>query len=87
MFVLIHLVTALASMVATTYVFFTPSRAKFYTAYSMVGATLASGTYLVISTHAPILQSCTTGLMYISAISVGIALAHARWRAGQKSGR
>jgi len=76
MFLLIHIVIALSSVGYTTYLYFSPSRRHFYTAYALVGSTLASGTYLVISTRSPLLQSCLTGLIYIGVVLFGIATAY-----------
>ncbi len=59
-------------MAWTTHLYFAPTKRKFYAAYGLIGATLASGTYLVVSTHSPLLSSCVTGLVYLSAVSAGI---------------
>lgn len=76
MIVLIHVTIALISILHTTITFFIPSKRKLQIANYLVGATLASGTYLVISTHAAMLQACTTGLIYLSGVSLGLFLAH-----------
>jgi len=78
MVLLVHIFIALSSVVYTSYLFFSPSRRHFYVSYGLVGATLASGTYLVITTHQPLLQSCVTGLVYIGIVLLGISLAHSR---------
>ncbi len=75
MIVLLHVLTALASMIYTSYLFFAPSKSKFKVAYSLIGLTLVSGTYLVVSRHSPLLQTCTTGLVYLGAVSIGIVAA------------
>ncbi|HVV26010.1 MAG TPA: hypothetical protein VHC21_03185 [Candidatus Saccharimonadales bacterium] len=77
MVVLIHVVIALSSVAWTTYLNFSPSpsRRKFYTAYGLIAATLASGTYLVISTHSPLLSSCVTGLVYLGIVLSGVLVA------------
>ncbi len=75
MLVFLHVIIALGSVVFTTYLFFYPTRYKFFAAYGLVAATLASGTYLVVSTHARLLQACTSGLIYLAVVSTGIALA------------
>lgn len=68
MIVLLHISTALASIVYTTYLYFRPSKHKFYVTYGLIAATLASGIYLVISTHSPLLSSCITGIVYLTVI-------------------
>jgi hypothetical protein len=81
MFILAHVIIALSSMALTTYLYFKPSKRKFHAAYGLVAATLASGTYLVVSTHSPLLSSCMTGLIYLGAVSGGMIAARRRVRA------
>ncbi len=69
-----HIVIALASIGYTTYLYFRPSRTKLRVSYGLVAATLASGTYLVVSTHSPLLSSCVSGLLYLAAVATGMAL-------------
>ena len=76
MLLVIHVGVALASLVYTGYVYFSPSKAKLYGAYGLVAATLASGTALVVAVHAPLLSVCMTGLLYLGIVSVGIIAAH-----------
>ena len=76
MIVLLHVLIALGSIAFTTYLYFRPSKGRFYASYGLIGATLASGTYLVISTHAPLLSACMTGLLYLGVVLAGIAAAH-----------
>jgi hypothetical protein len=75
MIVLLHVVTAITSIAFTTYVFFVPSWLKLHISYSLIALTLASGTYLVWSTHARLLQACTTGLLYLGIVSFGVVAA------------
>jgi hypothetical protein len=72
MIVLIHVLIALASMAYSTYVFFSPSQTKLRLSYGLVGATVASGTYLIVTNPAHMVQSCTTGLIYLGVVSVAI---------------
>lgn len=72
MLVLAHVIIAFSSMAFTTYLYFRPSRRKFYSAYGLIAATLASGTYLVISTHSPLLPSCASGLVYLGIVTAGV---------------
>jgi len=78
MILLTHILIAVASLISTTWLAFTPSKAKFYTSYALIGLTLASGTYLVISLHAPMLKTCLTGLVYLSVAVGGVVVAHYR---------
>jgi hypothetical protein len=79
MIVLIHVLIALSSIIATSILAIFPSRAKLYASYSLIAATLVSGTYLVISTHQPILKSCITGLVYLGVVMFGLAISHYRF--------
>lgn len=76
MFLILHITIALSSLIYTTYLYARPSRRKFYASYGLIAATLLSGTYLVISTHSPLVSSCITGLVYLSVAFYGIFAAH-----------
>ncbi len=75
MLVLIHVIIALSSLGLATHLFFSPSRRKFHVSYGLVAATLISGTYLVYTSGAHILQACTTGLLYLGLVFLAIAAA------------
>jgi hypothetical protein len=64
MLLVLHILVALAGLVASTLSVFTPSNQRIYLSFGLVIATIASGTILVASTHSPILESCITGLVY-----------------------
>ncbi len=81
MMVILHVAIALSSIVYATYLLFSPSDVKFYVSYGLVGLTLITGTYLVIVSGAPILSSCTTGLIYLAIVSTQLGIARARWAA------
>jgi len=83
MIVLLHVLVALTSIVYTSYLYFRPSKNKFYASYALVAATLASGTYLVVSTHAPLISACTTGLVYLVIVSSGVFAAHRKFATDQ----
>lgn len=76
MIVLLHVLIALSSIAFTTYLYLRPSKRKFYASYGLIAATLASGTYLVASTHSPLLSSCMTGLIYLGVVTFGVLTAH-----------
>jgi hypothetical protein len=78
MLVLFHVLTALASLIYSTYLLIWPSRAKLHIAYGLVAMTLASGTCLVWSTHTKVLPACTSGLAYTVGVSVAIIFARRR---------
>ena len=84
MILLVHILVALTSIVWTTYLYFDPNKAKIYTAYGLIGGTLASGTALIASTGSSILRGCVSGLIYLAVVSFGVAIA-SRKLAEQKS--
>ncbi len=67
---------ALTSIGFSAFAYFAPSIAKLKANYTLVGLTLASGTYLVWSTHSNMLSSCVTGLVYLTIVSTALVLAH-----------
>jgi len=75
MVLLLHILIALSSIAAATVAFFYPSKNKLTISYALVAATIASGTYLVVINPAHLAQACTTGLIYLGAVSVAIASA------------
>ena len=76
MIILAHVLIALSSMAYTTYLFISPAKVKFYISYGLIGATLISGTYLVLSTHSKLLPACEAGLFYLAAVTTGVVAAH-----------
>jgi hypothetical protein len=73
-----HIIIALSSIVVSSLSLADPSRNKLRLSYGLVAATLASGSYLVISSHAQILSSCITGLAYTGLVLSLISLARYR---------
>ena len=75
MILLTHILIALISVIFTTLVFIAPTKSRLQTSMVLVGLTLASGTYLVLSTHSHMIEACTMGLIYTGASSYGILAA------------
>lgn len=80
----VHIVIALTSVLYSTILYMSPSKTKLNITYGLVVLTLITGTDLVIVSHAQMLSSCTTGLIYIAAMFVAI-FASQRKMAAQKS--
>jgi hypothetical protein len=78
MFIVLHVIIALSSVAYTTYLLVAPTKLKFYVTYGLVGLTLISGTYLVVSRPAHILSACESGLLYIGLVLTGIVAAKYR---------
>ena len=72
MILLFHIITAFVSLAWSTWLYFAPSKGRLYTAYSLVTATLVSGSYLIATQGSHILETCTTGLVYLGIVSVAI---------------
>ena len=69
MILILHILVALSSLAFATYLLFAPSTAGFRVNYALIGTTLASGTYLTITTKSHLLQTCLTGLLYLGAVA------------------
>lgn len=65
MILLAHVIIALTSMVFAGIVFFKPTETRIKVSYALVGSTLISGTYLVVTAGSPLLRACLTGLAYL----------------------
>jgi hypothetical protein len=75
MILLIHIIIAISSVVYTTILLIWPTQTKLWTSYTLVAATLASGTYLTIISPVNMLRTCTTGLVYVVIVTAGIYIA------------
>ncbi len=73
-----HIVIAITSIAYTAYALVRPTVSKLRWAYALAAMTLASGTYLVISSPAHMVQSCIMGLTYFGFVSIGLILARRR---------
>jgi hypothetical protein len=80
MIVLIHVLIALASVGVASFVFFKPSIKRLIVSYGFIIATVASGTYLIVSMSGDILRSCLTGLFYVTVVSIVTIASHVRLR-------
>jgi len=72
-----HIVIALSSVILASVAAISPNRTLLRTNFVLATLTLASGTYLVL-TGAPVLQSCLSGVAYLSLVYVLLAIARTR---------
>ena len=79
-FVLLHVIIALSSVILSSVTFFKPSFNKLYVSYGFIIATVASGTYLIVSSSGSILRSCLTGLFYVTVVSIITIATHVKVR-------
>ncbi|TAL15032.1 hypothetical protein EPN95_00800 [Patescibacteria group bacterium] len=80
MVILIHVIIALTSIVIASVGFLRPSMKKLYISYGFIGATILTGSYLLITVPSHILQSCLTGLFYLTVVSMATVATHVRLR-------
>jgi hypothetical protein len=79
MIILLHVIIALSSMLFTSYLYFVPTKRNFIVSYILIGLTLLSGTYLVLSTSTKMLSACEAGLAYIGGVLVVIVAAQRKY--------
>lgn len=79
-----HIVVAIASLLYTGYLFIRPSKSALYMSYALVGATLITGFYLILSKPAHLTQTCAEGLAYLAVVSLGIVAARRRFASQQQ---
>ena len=75
MLLILHIAIALSSLVTTGLAFFAPTNLKLRASYALVGLTVATGTVLIVTRPAHMVQSCTTGLVYLGLVFTSIILA------------
>lgn len=74
----IHILSALFGLTVGGFAVFRPSDGVIKIAYGLVGLTLASGTYLVISRPVHIVSACLSGILYIGVTSLSLHTARRR---------
>lgn len=75
MTIVLHILIALASIVAVSWAFVRPAALSLRVTYSLTALTIASGTYLVVVMPAHMIQACTSGLVYLAGMSLAIVFA------------
>lgn len=78
MTLLLHILIALASVAFASYAYVSPSNGRLKVSYALIGLTLASGTYLVLTSPAHMVQACISGIVYVSVVTVMVLAAHRR---------
>ena len=80
MIILIHVIIAIASILIASLAFFQPTMKKLIASYGLIIATVASGTFLLVSMPGSILRSCLMGVSYLVVVTVATAATHVRLR-------
>lgn len=74
MILVLHIIVALSSIIFTGVAAWRPSYGKLHVAYGLAGATLATGSYLVVTTPSHLVQACISGLIYFAIVGSVIAV-------------
>lgn len=72
MMLILHITIALTSLVQTSYMLVAPSKTGLRVSYTLMGLTLTSGTYLILSTGTHMLEACLMGVLYTGFVAYGI---------------
>lgn len=75
MILILHIVIALSSLIFASVLLAHPSQTKLNINYGFIAATIATGTYLIVTMHVNMLSTCATGLTYLAVVAVLSALA------------
>ncbi|HSX05838.1 MAG TPA: hypothetical protein VLF69_05185 [Candidatus Saccharimonadales bacterium] len=78
MLLVAHIIIALLGIAEATSAVIRPSSVKLKTTGLLLASTIATGTYLVWSTHTSILSACISGLLYIGVVTALSTLAYYR---------
>lgn len=70
-----HIIVAIASLIFTGYLYFSPTKHKLRISYALVATTFGSGAWLIVSNPSHLMQSCLYGIIYLGVVFFGIALA------------
>lgn len=74
MVLLMHISIAIISIIVASLALARPTKLKLNIGYGLAAATLVSGTYLIVSTGAPIVSSCIAGVTYLTIVGILLAL-------------
>lgn len=67
----LHILSAVISIIFTTYLLFEPTKRLMPAHYALVVFTLASGTYLIFNAQGHLMETCIMGVAYIVFASWG----------------
>lgn len=75
---ILHVIIACSSLIYTGYLFLRPSKSKLQISYGLLAATIATGSFLVITKPASMVPACEAGLIYLGVVLSGIFSARHR---------
>lgn len=76
MVLLFHIVIALSGIISSAFSIFSPSKKKITLSYIFVAATIISGSYLIYTKPAHMVQTCFEGVAYITFVTAALARAN-----------
>lgn len=68
MLLFIHILSALTSLLFSTFGLFSPSRTKLLTSYLFIASTTLTGVFLIIENNASLAHVCMSGLAYLAVV-------------------
>ncbi|HSW79467.1 MAG TPA: hypothetical protein VLG47_01700 [Candidatus Saccharimonadales bacterium] len=74
----VHILVAFGGLISSAAALLSPSKTKIRLTYGFAAMIVASGTILVIQSHAAILPSCITGLGFVGVVLAGAVAAQRR---------
>lgn len=75
MILLMHILSAVGGVAASSAAYFSPSKRKLRLTYVLTGATLLSGTLLVVDNLSHLARACVTGTLYLGVVLIQILAA------------
>ncbi|OGE73785.1 MAG: hypothetical protein A3I07_02305 [Candidatus Doudnabacteria bacterium RIFCSPLOWO2_02_FULL_42_9] len=80
-----HISIAILSLVYTGYLYYSPSKTKFYITYILTTLGFITGFYLVWGKPAYLIKACLVGFVYFAIILVGILAAKHKQKQAEKN--
>jgi hypothetical protein len=78
MVLILHILVALGSLVTASVLMARPSVALLRATYGLTTVALLSGTYMIWHSGVQLLQTCVTGLLYVTVVTAAILLGRRR---------
>ncbi|HSA84030.1 MAG TPA: hypothetical protein VLF20_04045 [Patescibacteria group bacterium] len=76
MIILLHIIIAFSSIIYSGYVMLSPSKKKINISFALIAATFITGTYLIVTMPAHLIQACIEGLAYLGVVTILTVVAH-----------
>lgn len=73
MLLIFHIAVALLSLVLASLAYISPSRVKITSSYAASAAMLLSGSALVVTSRAHLIEACIFGLLFVGVVALQLA--------------